>query len=158
MALPRLMTSPERSRARLLGVAAAVLLAEAVWVLAEFVLGIRLQAPAGTGSPEPVDIGPLNVAVASVVLSLVGWAGLAALERLTPHAHRVWLVVALVALAASLAMPLSGSGVSTADRAVLVLMHVAVAAVLIPILYRTSPGRLTDPSRQPARMARGQAV
>ena len=72
MALPRMMTSPERSRARLLGVAAAVLVAEAVWVLAELGLGLRLQAPAGTGYPEPVDIGPLNVALASAVLSLVG--------------------------------------------------------------------------------------
>jgi hypothetical protein len=72
------ITPAERRRARVLGVFAAVLVAEAVWVTAELVLGIRLQAPAGTASSEPVDIGPLNVAVASVLLSLVGWAVLLA--------------------------------------------------------------------------------
>lgn len=127
-----------RRRARLAGVAAAVLGAEATWAIARFVLGIRLQAPAGNGYPEPMDIGPLNVAVAVVVLSLVGWASLAGLERLTAHAHRVWLVIALVGLAASLSIPLRGAGVSASDRAVLVLMHVVVALVVIPVLYRTS--------------------
>jgi Family of unknown function (DUF6069) len=158
MAFQKLIARPERRRTRLLGIGAAVLVAEMVWVLAELVLGIRLQAPAGTGYPEPVDIGPLNVAVASVVLSLVGWAVLAALERLTPHARRVWLLVALVALAASLSMPLSGSGVTLANRAVLVLMHVAVAAVLMPVLYRTSPGRPAHPSQLPAALAQGEAA
>ena len=118
----------------------------------------RLRAPAGTGYPEPVDIGPLNVAVASAVLSLVGWAVLAALERLTPHARRIWLVVALVGLAASLSAPLSGTGVSTANRGVLVLMHVAVAAVLIPVLYRTSPRRLAHLSQVPSTVTQGEAA
>ena len=158
MAFPRLMTSPERRRARLLGVAAAVLLVEVVWVCAELVLGLRLQAPAGTGYPEPVDIGPLNVAVASVRFSTLGWAVLAGLERLTSHAHRIWLVGALAGLVASLAMPLSGSGVSPTDRALLVLKHVAVAAILIPVLYRTSPRQLPHPPQRPARVARGEPV
>ena len=158
MVFPRLMTSPERRRARLLGVAAAVLLAEVVWVFAKLVLGLRLQAPAGTGYPDPVDIGPLNVALASVGFSMLGWAVLAGLERLTAHAHRIWLVGALVGLVASLAMPLSGRGVSPTDRALLVQMHVAVAAILIPVLYRTSPRRLPHPSQRPARVARGEAV
>ena len=158
MAFQRLITPPERRRTRLLGVAAAVFAAEAVWVLAVLVLGIRLQAPAGTGYPEPVDIGPLNVAFASVVLSLAGWAVLAAIERLTPHARRIWLVLALVALAASLAMPLSGTAVGAANRAVLVLMHVTVAAVLIPVLHRPSPAPLPHPAQVPSALAQGEAA
>ena len=158
MVFQRLVTPAERRRARLLGVVAAVLVAEGVWVLAELVLGIRLQAPAGTASPEPVDIGPLNVALASALLSLVGWAVLAGLERLTPRAHHIWLVVALVGLAASLATPLAGTGVSTANRMVLVLMHLAVAAVVITVLYRTSPGRLAHPSQVPSAVAHGEAA
>src|ERR687886_244550 len=158
MGFRRLITPAERRRARLLGVAAAVLVAQAVWILAELVLGIRLQAPAGTASPEPVDIGPLNVALASALLSLVGWAVLAGLERLTPRAHRSWLVVALVGLAASLSTPLSGTGVSTANRMVLVLMHLAVAAVVITVLYRTSPRRRAHPAQVPSTVARGEAA
>ena len=83
---------------------------------------------------------------------------LAALERLTPHARRIWLVVALVGLAASLAMPLSGTGVSSENRAVLVLMHVAVAAVLVPVLYRTSPRRLAHLSQVPSTVTQGEAA
>ena len=158
MEVQRLITPAERRRARLLGVAAAVLVAEAVWVLAELVLGIRLQAPAGTASPEPVDIGPLNVALASALLSLVGWAVLAGLERLTRRARRVWLVVALVGLTASLLTPLSGSGVSSANRMLLVLMHLAVAAVVISVLYRTSSGRLAHPSQVPPPVAHAEAA
>ena len=147
MGLQRLITPAERRRARLLGVLAAVLVTEAMWVLAELMLGIRLQAPAGTAAPEPVDIGPLNVALASMLLWLVGWAALAGLERLTPRARRIWLVVALVGLVASLIGPLGGIGVSTANRTVLVLMHLAVGAVAISLLYRTSPGHGARPGQ-----------
>jgi hypothetical protein len=41
----------------------------------------------------------------------------------------------------SLGTPLSGTGITAANRAVLVLMHLAVGGVLIPALYRTSPSR-----------------
>src|SRR5919202_1413379 len=150
MGFQRLTTPAERGRARLLGVVAAVLVAQAVWVLAELVLGIRLQAPAGTASPEPVDIGPPSVALASALLSLVGWAVLAGLERLTPRAHGIWLVAALVGLAASLSTPLSGTGLSPANRLVLALMHLTVGAVVISVLYRTSPGRRAHPSQVPS--------
>ena len=158
MTSQRLITPAQRRRARLLGMVAAILVAEAAWALAELVLGIRLQAPAGTGSPEPVDIGPLTVALASALLSLLGWAVLAALERLTPRARRIWLVVALGGLAASLSMPLSGTGVSTASRAVLVLMHLAVAAVVIAVLYRTSSGRRAHSAQLASAVAQGEAA
>jgi hypothetical protein len=158
MEFQKLITPAERRRARLLGVVAAVLVAEAVWALAEVLFGIRLQAPAGTASPEPVDIGPLNVALASALLSLVGWAVLAGLERLTLRARRIWLVVALVGLAASLSTPLGGTAVSAANRLGLVLMHLAVGAVVISVLYRTSPGRRAHPSQVPSAVAHGEAA
>lgn len=51
----------------------------------------------------------------------------------------------VLALAAALVLavsflPLTGPDTATATRLVLGLMHVAVAAVLIPVLLRTSPG------------------
>lgn len=154
----RLIARPSLFRARLLAIAAALLVAELVWVLAGLALGTHLQAPAGTVSPQPVDIGPLEVAIACVVLSLVGWAMLAGLERLTRHARRIWLVVALVALAASLTMPLSGTGVSPVNRIALVLIHVVVAAVLIPLLYRTSTQRTARVSRVRPSVAQSEAA
>lgn len=140
----KLNSTQGRGRLRLLGVAGTVLLTEGLWLLATAVAGIHLQAPAANGNPQQFDIGPLLVAVASIVASLVGWGLIAVLERLTTHARGAWLILALVALAGSLVMPLSGTGVSVANRAVLVLMHLAVAAVLLPVLYRTSVPRTTD--------------
>lgn len=88
------------------------------------------------------DIGPLLVAVASVVGYLAGWGVLAVLERLTVrNARAIWLGVALVALAASLAMPLGGTGIGAANRVVLVLMHMAVAAVLLAVASRSAAAR-----------------
>ena len=151
------MSRSER-RVRLAGVAAAVLVAELIWIAAELVFDIRLQATAGNGYPEPVDISPLTVAVASLALSLLGWAVLSVLERLTRHARRIWLSLALVALAVSLSMPLSGTGITVGNRIVLVLMHVAVAAVVIPVLYRTSPRQLAPVSQVPSAIAKGEAA
>jgi len=145
-------------RTRLLAIAAALLLAEAVWVVAELALGLRLQAPAGPGYPEPMDIGPFTVGLASAALALVGWGVLAVLERLTSRARRIWLVIALIALVASLGMPLSGTGVSAANRAVLVLMHLAVGGVLIPALYRSSRGRSAAVSRLASTIAHGRTA
>lgn len=130
-----------RRRRRLLAVVGGVLAAEAIWLVAEVGFGVHLQAPAGNGYPQPMDIGPATIAAASATLSLLGWGVMAVLERFTSRARGVWLTVSLLALVASLGMPLSGAGVSAADRAVLVLMHLTVAAIVVPVLARTSPRR-----------------
>lgn len=59
------------------------------------------------------------------------------LERFTSHARTVWTTIALITLALSLSGPLSG-GVSTATKMALAGMHLAAAAVLIPMLTRRS--------------------
>src|SRR5262245_9891001 len=100
-------TEDRRWPARLAGVAGAVVAALAIWVVAELVLGIRLRAPEGFGASG--DIDALNVASVSALASLAAWGSLAVLERLTPHAGRIWLVGALLLLVLSLATPLSGT-------------------------------------------------
>jgi hypothetical protein len=49
-------------------------------------------------------------------------------------------------LVASLGGPLSGSGITAANRAVLVLPHLAVGTVLIPALRRTAASRAGRPA------------
>ena len=138
------------NRGRLLGVAAALVLAEIVGFGAEVVFGVRLQAPAGTVASDPVDITPLTIAVASIVPSLIGWAVLASLERLMPRARRYWLPLALAVLTGSVIFgPLAGTGVSADDRITLVLMHLTVALTLIGTVYRTGSRHLA-----PAPLAR----
>jgi Family of unknown function (DUF6069) len=139
------------SRTRLIGMATAVLLAEVVGLTARFVFGVHLQAPGGTVAPDPTDITPLSIAIASIVGVLAGWASLACLERLMPHARRYWLPLALAVLINSLIFgPLAGTGVNAADRITLVLMHLSVALTLIGTVYRTWSQRLA-----PASPARG---
>jgi hypothetical protein len=158
MSVPFPTLRSERRRTRLAGLGVAVLAAEVIWYLASFVFGIRLQAPAGNGYPEPMDIGPLNVAVAVMVLTLIGWALLTALERHAAHGHRIWLAVALLALLASLSLPLGGTGVGASNRVVLVLMHVVVGLVVIPVLYRTSPRRSAPITQFSSTVARGKVA
>ncbi len=45
----------------------------------------------------------------------------------------------MIALALSLGTPLSGTGITAANRIALLLMHLTVGAVLISAFYRTSP-------------------
>lgn len=125
----------ERRRARLTAVVIAVLAALAIWTVAEVVFHVHLRAPEGFGG----DIGAQSVILSSALLSLAGWGLLALLERLTARARSVWLTIAVVTLFLSLVTPLLGTGITPANRAVLVLMHLAVGAVHIPGLYRTSP-------------------
>jgi hypothetical protein len=79
------------------------------------------------------------VTVTSGVASLAAWGLLALLERLTAHPRTLWTAIAVLALLISLGGPLSGTGITSANRVALALMHLSVAAVLIPLLPRTAP-------------------
>jgi hypothetical protein len=126
-------------RPRIIGIVGAVLLAELVWVAATRVGGLDIQAPASQSNPQPASIGPLAAGLASLVASLLAWGLAAGVRGLTRRSRGAWLALAVLGLAVSLVMPLSGWGVSMADRLVLVSMHVAVAAVVVPLLYCTWP-------------------
>lgn len=130
-----------RKRARLLASAWAVLAALAVWIVAGQILGIDLREPAMVAGGATRALGPLNVVFASTVASLAGWGLLAVLERFTSRARTAWTVIAALAALLSLGGPFSGAEITTTNRVVLALLHIVVAAVLIPLLARTSPRR-----------------
>jgi hypothetical protein len=131
-------TEPRRARA--LAVIAATLAALAVWLVTDPLLGVDLIVPTRPGSEELMSITPVLVAGTSLVVALAGWALLALLERFTARARTIWTAVAVLFALFSLAGPLSTLGKSTAATVVtLALMHVAVAAVAIPMLAGTSP-------------------
>lgn len=135
-----------RRRARVAAVAAGVAAPLATWTVVEVAFGVDLQAPGFDGSGRSFDIGPQQVVFTAGLASLAGWGLLAVLERLASRARRTWVrrawvVVASAALLASLGGPLSGSGITAGNRAVLAGMHLVVGAVLIPTLSRTSSER-----------------
>ena len=126
------------ARTRALGVGGAIVAAVAVWVIAVPLLGVHLLIRFGSGAPQTIGIG--YVVGATLIASLVGWGLLAILERRTPRARSIWTVAALVVLLVSLSLPLT-AGISATTKVVLALMHVAAAAVLIPVLRSGSAPR-----------------
>lgn len=109
--------------------AAAALAPVLVWLAVDPLLGHRVQIADGE---QTLDIGAGAVVVVALLASLSGWGLLAALERFgVRRARAIWSVVAGVVLAVSF-LPLIGDGMDGRTRAALALMHLAVAAVLIP--------------------------
>jgi hypothetical protein len=128
---------PASAKARGGTVLAGVLAAVIVWALAKIAVHDLRQPAFGTATPQ--DLNAAVVIGAALIGGLLGWSSLAIVERLTARGRILWLRAALVALVLSLGAPLSGQGVSVGNRVSLVVLHLAVGAVVIPLLYRTSP-------------------
>ena len=142
MSVTRLSARARRGR-RLVGVAGAVAAALAVWAVGEPVLGHDLVVTQpGRGS---ADVGAGAIAVASLIFSLAGWALLAVLERLTARAGLIWTIVAVLMLVGSF-VPVAGVEATGGSKTVLSLAHIAVAAVLVPVLLSTTTGSRTTGS------------
>jgi hypothetical protein len=105
----------------------------AVWVIEVPLLGIRLQTQFGNAAPQGVGIAA--VVVSSLAGSLAGWGLLAILERRFARARSIWTGIAIAVLLASFSLPFS-AGTTTTTKVALAMMHLAVAAVLIPTLRR----------------------
>lgn len=111
------------------GAAVAVLV---VWLISRYAAGVNPHAPAFTGTAHPQAV-PAGLAVAVAVLAaLLGWGLVVLIGRRVRRPRRMWLFSSAAVLLVSLAGPLSGHGVQGSDRLALALMHLAVAAVLIP--------------------------
>ncbi|MFV2117104.1 DUF6069 family protein [Streptomyces sp. Act-28] len=108
-----------------------------VWLVAEPLLGHRLRI---TDGEQALNIDAVPVVVAALLASFSGWGLLAALERFgVRRARAIWTGVAGVVLAVSF-LPFAGDGMDGGTRASLALMHLVVAAVLIPGLVGRFPG------------------
>jgi hypothetical protein len=125
----------KRGRARALCAAGGALAAAVAWIVEVPLLGIHLTFRFGTGHIQTIAAG--QVVGVTVAASLLGWLLLALLERRTPNARVLWTAIALAALVASLALPLAAA-TTTAAVVGLIVMHVTVAAVVIPAMARTA--------------------
>jgi Family of unknown function (DUF6069) len=132
----------KQARARALCAAGGALTAALAWTVEVPLLGIHLNFRFGTSHIQMIAVS--EVIGASLAASLLGWLLLAILDRRTPHARPVWTSLALVALAASLALPLAAATTAaTTTSAVvgLVVMHLAIGAAVIPAMARTARAR-----------------
>ena len=122
-----------RRRNRILGVAGATLAAAVIWAIEVPLLGIHLQTQFGNTAPQDVTI--VLVVISALAGSLAGWGVLALLELRYARARTIWTWIALAVLLVSFSAPFS-AGTTTTTKFALAVMHLAVAAVLIPTLRR----------------------
>jgi hypothetical protein len=83
---------------------------------------------------EAMQLNAGTVIFVAGLFALLGWGLLATLERITARGRTIWTVVAVALLALSLIGPFSGTDTNTGSRVALALVHLSVAAVLIPLL------------------------
>jgi uncharacterized protein DUF6069 len=134
---PQRVATRNRHRDRALGVLAAVVVA-LVLGLGAPLFGQDLIVE-GSGK-EPVEVGFLSILVVALGVGLLGWALLAVLERFAPgRAFTIWAVIAGIVLVLSF-VPLLNVEAEGATKVVLVLVHLAVAAVLVATFRRTTRG------------------
>jgi len=84
----------------------------------------------------------VSVVVSASLTAVAGLGCLAVLRRITKRPARVWTVLASAVLVLSLSGPL-GQAVGAGATVILVAVHLAVAAVLIPLGRRlaSAPAR-----------------
>ncbi|MEH0843343.1 DUF6069 family protein [Micromonospora sp. CPCC 205711] len=92
----------------------------------------RLTDP---GATEAHQLILPEIAVFSLLFALLGWGTLALLERFTRHARVVWSGLAGLVLAASF-VPIFIEQATVDTRIMLCLLHLVVAAALLPMLRR----------------------
>jgi hypothetical protein len=124
---------PRRHAYRLLAVLAATAAAGLIWMLVALLLHHPLRV-------DDLEIGLAAVLSVAFLAAVAGWGTLALLERLTRSARGVWAAIAILVLLVSFA-PVSTSGLDAMTRVTLSALHISVAAVVIPMLLRTSPLR-----------------
>jgi hypothetical protein len=136
-----LASRPAVRRRRALTVAGATAAAIAVWLVARTV---GTEPTVTMGGQAPMVVGLPLVVLTALAASLAAWIAVSVLERLTRHPRPWWPTVALATLAASL-LPVLSAQANGATRVTLTMMHIAVAAVLIPGLLPDRHG----PRRRP---------
>lgn len=128
---PSARSKVRRHRAAVVG--GTVLATGVVWLVAD-ALGADFVLTDSTGT---ATISLPIVAVFTVFFGLLGWGALAALERWTRHATRTWRYLAAAVALLSL-VPVFAEHATGGTKAALTLIHLTVAAVLIPALPRAA--------------------
>jgi Family of unknown function (DUF6069) len=115
---------------RVIAIASATAVAAVVWTVSQLAGAQLTVQPSGQ---QAMKIGLPIVVLTAVVAGFGGWAVRAVLQRLTKNSAAVWTWVASAVLLLSLGMPLTVQATG-ATQGWLIAMHVAVGAVLIPMM------------------------
>lgn len=134
--LPVRTDRARRRRGRAAAALGAALATSTVWLVGH-TLGVDYVLRDSMGE---ATISLPVVIVFTLVFGLLGWASLALLERFTRHARTAWTALAAAVALLSL-LPLLPEHATAGTKVTLSLVHLTVAAVLVPVLRRTTGGR-----------------
>jgi hypothetical protein len=151
-------SQPKTSAIRAAGTAGAVGAAVTVWPLARFGAGVALRQPAFSATEHPTHLTIGFVIVVAAVASLAGWGVASLIGRTTRRPRATWVTIATASTLVSLSMPFSGHGITVTQRVALACMHLAVAAVLIPVLAATLPTQRRSGRIHSARLPAGDTT
>ncbi|MGQ4732781.1 MULTISPECIES: DUF6069 family protein [Streptomyces] len=127
-------TSPVRLRA--IAVVGGTVAALVVWGIGK-ASGAELEVIQTKGDPA-MEVGFAAVTAAALFTSLIGWGVLALLEKFAPaKSVLIWTVLASAVAVLSI-FPVLSAEASDGTKAVLPLVHLAVAAVVIPLMRRSA--------------------
>ena len=128
--------APSAARNRRIGRATALVGTAAV-IAVLWAIGAALGVDYVLSDSMGTAVIGLPVAVAAAaVFALLGWGALAMLERFTRHGMTIWTVLA-VGVALLSVVPVFLEEATAGTHAALTVLHLAVAAVLIPLVRRT---------------------
>jgi hypothetical protein len=96
-------------------------------------LGVDYVLSDSTGTAV---ISLLAAVIATAMFALLGWGALALLERFTRRGMAIWTVLAVVVALLSV-VPVFLEEATAGTQAALTVLHLAVAAVLIPLFRRS---------------------
>jgi len=114
----------------LYAIGGAVLSTAALWIIARM-LDVDLRVDPQNGRP-PGEIALPFAAAMALAAALLGWGTRALLGRFSRQAARIWTVIAGAVLLVSF-LPILAVGATGGTKAILALMHLAVAACLVPV-------------------------
>ncbi|WP_205327971.1 DUF6069 family protein [Glycomyces sp. YM15] len=123
-------------RTRLLALAVTMAATALAWVVAN-IAGVELEASQPGGAVVP--IGLVNVAMSVVLFGGAGWLARAILDRFAKRrAVLVWRIGAGVVFVLEV-FPVVLAEATVGMKVFLAVLHVIVAAILIPVLGRRLP-------------------
>jgi hypothetical protein len=119
---------------RAMAIVDAIILNVIILLIGRVVTG---EYPVATVGTDDQSIGFAPVILVTALVGLAAWGLLALLELMTSLAKSLWTVIAVAVFLLSLLGPL-GSGVDTASKVVLALLHIGAAATIIPLMRRSA--------------------